>query len=128
MSSSFHFAMYAMTIFLHVVSIGLYTYVAIRALRRPDIETSLKTTVFGACSFAILLSLVFSALQIEWMANNRHEKVGIDASYFWLIFDYLLAVYLISMGQVLNVVTAWSRSTGRRHQPLISFHRLQHHH
>lgn len=127
MSSQFHFAMYAMTIALHLVSIGLYSFVAIRALRRPDIETSLKTTVFGACSFAILLSFVFSSLQVEWMLSNRHEKVGVDASYFWLIFDYLLVVYLISMGQVLNVVTAWSRSSGRRRGLPINFHRLQHH-
>jgi hypothetical protein len=125
MNSAFHFAMYAMTIFLHTISIGLYVYVAIRALRRPDIETTLKTTVFGACSFAILLSFVFSALQIEWMLSNRHDKVGVDASYFWLVFDYLLAVYLISMGQMLNVVTAWSRSSGRRRGPLINFHSLR---
>lgn len=120
MNNPFHFMMYAMTIFLHTISVGLYTYVAIRALRRPDIETALKTTVFGACSFAILLSVVFSSLQVEWMLSNRHEKAGIDASYFWLTFDYLLAVYLISMGQALNVFTAWSRSSGRRRKPILS--------
>jgi hypothetical protein len=84
-------------------------------------ETALKTTILGACSFAILLSIIFSVLQYDWMINNKQFEVGVDVSYFWLIFDYLLVVYLISMGQVLNVVTLWSRSSGRRRERILYF-------
>ncbi|MEA3641300.1 MAG: hypothetical protein VBE63_15350 [Lamprobacter sp.] len=112
-----------MTIFLHSISIGLYLYVVIKAIRRHDMETSLKTTVVGACSFAILLSLVFSAMQVDWIIRNNHDAIGEDASIVWLIFDYLLVVYLISVGQVINVVVSWSRSTGRRKEPIIKFSR-----
>lgn len=117
-----------MTICLHSISIGLYFYVGIKAIRRHDIETSLKTTVIGACSFAVLLSIVFSAMQADWIVRNNHEAIGQDASVVWLIFDYLLVVYLISVGQMINVVVSWSRSTGRRKEPIITLmpHRLTH--
>jgi hypothetical protein len=117
--STILFAAYIMTIFLHVVSVGLYIYVVFKAIRRPDIETSLRTTIVGACSFAILLSMVFSVMQVDWVVRNNHEAVGTEASFIWLIFDYLLVVYLISVGQLFNVVVTWSRSTGRRREPII---------
>jgi len=106
--------MYAITIALHGISIGLYFYVAYCAWKRPDLEISLKITMIGGCSFAVLLSCIFSALQIDWMLTNKHELVGDDLSYAWLVFDYLLVIYLITMGQVLHVITRWSRSSGRR--------------
>ena len=121
MNSTIHLTLYSMTIVMHAISVALYTTVAYRSWRRETMETALKTTVLGACSFAILLSLVFSTLQIEWIIDNKHEAVGSTLSYFWLVFDYLLAVYLISMGQVLNIVALWSRSSGRRHEPIIQF-------
>jgi hypothetical protein len=83
-------------------------------------EPSLRTTVYGACSFAILLSIVFSAMQVDWIVRNNHLAIGNDASYVWLIFDYLLVVYLLSVGQMLNVVVSWSRSTGRRREPIFA--------
>ena len=112
-------SVYLMTIFLHTISIGLYLFVCLKALRRKDMETSIKMTVYGACSFAIMLSAVFSAMQIDWIIRNNHIAIGQDASYAWLVFDYLLVVYLISVGQMLNVIVSWSRSTGRRRGPLL---------
>lgn len=106
--------MYMITVFLHFISVLIYLYVGYQAWQRPDIEVSLKITMIGGCSFAIMLSLIFSALQIEWLITNKHELVGNDLSYAWLVFDYLLVIYLISMGQLLNVITQWSRSSGRR--------------
>jgi hypothetical protein len=116
-----------MTIFLHILSVGLYLFVVVKAFKRKDMETSLKTTVYGACSFAIMLSFVFSGMQVDWIIRNNHLAIGEDASYVWLIFDYLLVVYLLSVGQMLNVVVSWSRSTGRRREPIFPLIYHRHH-
>ena len=111
---SLHLIMYAITIVMHAISIGIYLYVAYRAFRRPDLEAALKIALIGACSFAVMLSGLFMALQIDWMLHDRHHSVGINTSYLWLLFDYLLVIYMINIGQILNVIAQWSRSSGRR--------------
>lgn len=110
----FYLVSHIMTIVLHVISIGLYMHVAIKVARRRTIERNLQKAMIIACMFAVLLSTLFSGLQAEWVLKGREEQVGYDVSYAWLLWEYLLVFYMIAMGQVLNVISLWSRSNGPR--------------
>ena len=111
---TFYITTHAVTIILHVISIGIYTLVGVKAWQRPTMEVNLKQTILLTCAFAVLLSVLFSVLQIEWMLSNHGDLVGTEIAYAWLFFEYLLAVYMISVGQIMNVIACWTRSSGPR--------------
>lgn len=51
--------------------------------------------MYKESAVGILICMLFVVLQIDWVLNSHNESVGDATSYAWLVFDYLLAMYLI---------------------------------
>lgn len=74
----------------------------------------LKMTVIFSAASGGLLSILFIILQLDWIISGHNESVGDLTSWSWLVFDYLLAVFLICVAQALTALSHWSNECGCR--------------
>ena len=76
----------------------------------------IRRAMFGSSAFGAGLSAMFILLQLEWVISGHNEAVGNIVSYGWLVFDYMLAIFLMSTAIVIKSMTEWQYSINGRHE------------
>jgi len=81
--------------------------VAFRAVVECNKPYPLKCLVGFLCVAAIILSCLFVFLQFSWAANRLMVPTGVGGSWAWLVFDYLLASYLLCVAGTVKIYCNW---------------------
>lgn len=67
----------------------------------------IKVLLAVFCTFLIMQSTLFIALQIDWITSNHALSVGPSTNLFWLIFDYFNGLALLSFCVALLTYLKW---------------------
>lgn len=98
---------------LHAINLVLFTAALVAhavvlpqvwTCRRPD---SMKQAGTALCIIAILLCMVFLGLRLEWIHSSRFGGASLVLGWAWLIFDYLLAIYLLILAFTIRLYCRW---------------------
>ena len=90
--------------------------IAIVGTYHSRFNSHIRRAMFGSSVFGAGLSILFIALQAEWVFSGHNEAVGNMISYAWLVFDYLLAIFLLSTSMVIRSMLEWQVSASGRHE------------
>lgn len=109
---------------LYMVNIALFTYciihysIIIKVIGKCHKPNFVKLSAYIVSGFAILVSTIFVGLQVEWIINGQAHAIGDFAAWAWLVFDYLLALFLISIAVSVHTYCKW------RHVKFINMRRV----
>lgn len=102
-------------IMMFVVSAFFHTIAAVKTFR-SRFNKHIRRAMLGSSAFGAGLSVLFIFLQLEWVISGHNMVVGNIVSYGWLVFDYMLAIFLISTSMVLISMLEWQVSVTGRHE------------
>jgi hypothetical protein len=91
-------------LWMHIVNIGFFFvatviwWTVVLRIRRYPFISAYKRVGYLAAATALTLTTIFVMLQADWIWSGHNEAVGNLTSYAWLVFDYLLSVFMISLG------------------------------
>jgi hypothetical protein len=85
----------------HTVNLILFVAAAvgyartIRYVWRSETAAFTKEYMIKESIAGMAIGGIFVLLQLDWILQNHNESVGDITSWAWLIFDYMLALFLI---------------------------------
>jgi hypothetical protein len=91
-------------LYMHSVNIGFFVCAALLwlwVLRRIfyfNFPRTFKWTGALTALTAVILSILFIFLQWDWIVSGHNEAVGDLTSYLWLIWDYALSLFMLTLG------------------------------
>lgn len=100
-------------LFLHYVNLSMYVYMmgyygylwwfvgTCRCI--PIIRRLIRVNTVAA----MLLGSTFLTLQIDWLIKDQNANVGEVVGYQWLIYDYLMVVWMLSVAVCAHVYCKW---------------------
>lgn len=106
MMSSVQLALNIASIFLFAIASCQYTRVFID-LRKCNIPKEVMKLAKIICLFGLALSVLFVVLQTDWIIKNHSDSVGSATSWSWLVYNYLMGVYLVTVGTITHVFSRW---------------------
>ena len=100
-------------VMLHIICLLMFSFSAIQHLRgayniwRASKVMCAQWLLIWAGLTGAFLSGLFIILQIEWIINEQNLAVGAAVSWSWLLFDYLLAIYMVLIAEGVLVWSRW---------------------
>lgn len=113
-------SLYYVNLMLFIVALAHYGKLLFKVWKMPvnstmgrrstDIITEISTfkrigIVTSVCSIGICSTFII--LQLDWIFQWHNQTVGETTSYLWLIFDYFLAFYMLSVATIVDVLFKW---------------------
>ena len=98
-------------LWMHIVNLSFFVMAAVlwgvvvRRVWQTEFTQAFKCVGILTGVTAVALSITFIFLQYDWIVNQHNQAVGDLTSYLWLIFDYGLSVFMITLGvwSVINI-------------------------
>ena len=107
-------------IMLHAVSITMFCVAALQHARglylvcRAGAITGVRWIIVWAAATGGFISLLCIALQVDSIRQEHSAAVGDAATWARIVFDYLLALYMLLIAEGIVVWTRWTNPTGHR--------------
>lgn len=107
------YILHAVCIFLFFMNLG-FTLASVRSIWKSSFAGGLKQSMVTAMFSSAGLSALFIYLQLDWVLSGHNESVGEAVSWAWLVFDYLLAIFLIACANTMHALSFWACSDCHR--------------
>lgn len=97
------------SMFLFFIALCQYVTVGLK-IKKTKLHSSIKSITGTMCAFGSMLCISFIVMQTDWIIKNHSDNVGPYTAWGWLIYNYAMGIYLITVSSGVYILANWQGS------------------